>query len=185
MLLFRKAGRPGPQNKCAGIESELSMEHRLQNMSPEEVVERYSNLVYRLAFSQMRGTNEAEDVYQEVFFRYFRKNPEFRSEEHRKAWLLRVTLNCCKKQWAAPWRKRNVPLDEAKNLPVFSDPEETGLRESLLRLPSSYRAVLHLFYYEDMTVEETARALGRKPSTVRAQLTRARRMLKDYFEEET
>lgn len=150
--------------------------------SLEEAVERYSDLVYRLAFSQMRSKSEADDVYQEVFLRYFRKNPAFASEEHRKAWLIRVTLNCCRKQWSSPWRKRTVPLDDREDF-VFPEPEETGLREQLLRLPAQYRAVLHLFYYEDLSVEETARALGRKPATVRTQLTRARRLLKGYFEE--
>lgn len=149
--------------------------------SLEEAVERYSDMVYRLAFSQMHGRSEADDVYQEVFLRYFRKKPAFQSEEHRKAWLLRVTLNCCKKQWSSPWRKRVVPLEDGEEL-AFPEPEENGLREQLLRLPPQYRAVLHLFYYEDMTVEETARALGRKPATVRTQLTRARRLLRGYFD---
>lgn len=152
-----------------------------EDLSPEETVERYSDLVYRLAVSQMRNKTDADDVYQEVFLRYFRGSPEFDSEEHRKAWFLRVTLNCCKKQWASSWRKRTVPLEERKDF-SFPSPEKSGLREQLLRLPAKYRAVLHLFYYEDMSIEETARLLNRKPSTVRTQLTRARRLLKEYFE---
>lgn len=159
------------------------MEQRPEQLSPEEVVERYSDTVYRLAFAQTRGKADADDVYQEVFLRYFRKKPSFRSEEHRKAWFFRVTLNCCKKLFASPWRRRSVPLEEAEALPGFS-PEETGLREELRRLPAQYRAVIHLFYYEDLTVEETARLLGRKPATVRTQLTRARRLLKTYFSED-
>lgn len=151
---------------------------------PEEAVERYSDTVYRLAFSQMKCRSDADDVYQEVFLRYFHKRPAFASEEHRKAWFLRVTLNCCKKQWSSSWRRRTVPLEEGDGF-VFPEPEETDLREQLLRLPARYRAVLHLFYYEDMTVEETARALGRKPATVRTQLTRARRLLKEYFDEDS
>jgi len=160
------------------------MERRkCEDLSAEETVKRYSDLVYRLAVSQMRNKSDADDVYQEVFLRYFRSSPEFDSEEHRKAWFLRVTLNCCKKQWASPWRKRMVPLEERKDF-FFPTPEESGLREQLLRLPAKYRAVLHLFYYEDMSIEETARILNRKPSTVRTQLTRARRLLKEYFEDE-
>ncbi len=153
-----------------------------EKLSPSQVVERYSDMVYRLAVSQMRGKSDADDVYQEVFLRYFRRKPEFDSEEHRKAWFLRVTLNCCKKQWASPWRKRVVALEEAQSVLSVS-PADMELREQLLRLPQKYRAVVHLFYYEDMTVEEISALLTRKPSTVRTQLTRARRLLREYFQE--
>ena len=70
----------------------------------EETVRRYSDMVYRLAFARTGNTADAEDVYQEVFLRYLRSDPQFTSEEHRKAWLLRVTINCAKKLHAAPWR---------------------------------------------------------------------------------
>ena len=60
----------------------------------EETVRRYSDMVYRLAFARTGNTADAEDVYQEVFLRYLRSDPQFTSEEHRKAWLLRVTINC-------------------------------------------------------------------------------------------
>ena len=69
----------------------------------EETVRRYSDMVYRLAFARTGNTADAEDVYQEVFLRYLRSDPQFTSEEHRKAWLLRVTINCAKKLHAAPW----------------------------------------------------------------------------------
>ena len=150
----------------------------------EQVVEKYSEMVYRLAFSQLRSKTDADDVYQEVFFRYFRRQPSFQSEEHRKAWLLRVTMNCCKKLWASSWRRKIVFWEEGEETFSFPDPEVNELREQLLRLPSSYRAVVHLFYFEDMSVEEVAQFLGRKPSTVRTQLTRARRLLHKYFDED-
>ena len=78
----------------------------------EETVRRYSDMVYRLAFARTGNTADAEDVYQEVFLRYLRSDPQFTSEEHRKAWLLRVTINCAKKLHAAPWRRRTEPLSE-------------------------------------------------------------------------
>ena len=59
----------------------------------EEVMKRYQNMVFRLAYSYTRSRSDAQDMCQEVFLRYFRKRPRFDSEEHRKAWLLRVTLN--------------------------------------------------------------------------------------------
>lgn len=147
----------------------------------EEIVARQGPGVYRLAFAQLRCKADAEDVFQEVFLRYVEKNPEFEGPEHEKAWFLRVTLNCCRNVWRAPWRRKNVPLEES--LP-FETPEQRDLHRELLRLPQKYRVVLHLFYWEDLPTGEIARITGSSPGAVRKQLERARRLLKDIIEEE-
>ncbi len=147
----------------------------------EEVVARQGPSVYRLAFAQLRSQADAEDVFQEVFLRFVEKGPEFESPEHEKAWFLRVTLNCCRNVWRAPWRKRDVPLDES--LP-FETRDQWDLHRELSKLPKKYRAVLHLFYWEDMPAGEIARVTGSTPGAVRKQLERARRMMKELIEEE-
>ncbi len=147
----------------------------------DNVIKAYSNMVYRLAFSQTRNKSDADDIYQEVFFRYIRKKPQFETEEHRKAWLIRVTVNCCKKMWISSWRKKIVPLDETI---IFEMEEETNIHYELQKLPLKYRAVIHLFYYEDLSIEEISESLNQKPSTIRTQLTRARYKLKEILKED-
>ena len=137
----------------------------------EQVIRRYADMVYRLAYSYVRSRSDADDIFQEVFLRYVRDKPVFDSDEHCKAWLLRVTANCAKKHLANPFRQRTQPLDDA--IP-FPEPAESALDDALRHLSPRYRAVVHLFYYEGCSTEEIARLLGRKPSTVRTQLTRAR-----------
>ena len=149
--------------------------------SPEAVIRRYSDMVYRLAFARTGNRSDAEDLYQEVFLRYLTKAPAFTSEEHRKAWLLRVAVNCANRFHAAPWRKRTEPLSEALSVPA---PEGEDLWEELRRLPEKDRTVMHLYYYEDMTTEEIAQMLDRNPATVRSQLLRARAKLKKLLVEE-
>lgn len=148
--------------------------------SPEVVIRRYSDMVYRLAFARTGNRSDAEDLYQEVFLRYLTRAPAFTSEDHRKAWLLRVAVNCANRFHTAPWRKRTEPLSEALSVPA---PEE-DLWEELRRLPERDRTVLHLYYYEDMTTEEIAKLLDRNPATVRSQLLRARAKLKKLLVEE-
>ena len=97
----------------------------------EEAVRRYADMVYRLAFARMGNTSDAEDVFQEVFLRYLTSARDFASEEHRKAWLLKVTVNCAKKLHTAPWRRRTEPLDETVAAPSR---EDTDLWEQLLAL---------------------------------------------------
>ena len=149
--------------------------------SPEAVIRRYSDMVYRLAFARTGNRSDAEDLYQEVFLRYLTNAPAFTSEDHRKAWLLRVAVNCANRFHTAPWRKRTEPLSEALSVPA---PEGEDLWEELRRLPEKDRTVLHLYYYEDMTTEEIAKLLDRNPATVRSQLLRARAKLKKLLVEE-
>ena len=140
----------------------------------ESVMERYGKMVYRLAYSHTRCRADAEDIYQEVFLRYYQKRPAFDSEDHRRAWLLRVTVNRCRTLFASAWFRHRAS-------PVGWDPtmeqEETGLDEALALLRPGDRLVLHLFYYEELSVQEIAASLHRKDSTIRTQLTRARRRL--------
>lgn len=157
-------------------------EEKLRLDAPADMVIRhYADTVYRLAFARSGSQYDAEEIFQEVFLRYVKKKPVFWEEEHRKAWFLRVTVNCCKKLQNSAWRRRTQELDE--NI-VFETQEEINLYRELQRLPAKYREVIHLFYYEDMTLEEISRMLKRKNSTVRTQLTRARAMLREFMREE-
>lgn len=151
------------------------MEEKSQcTATDEQSIRRYADMVYRLAYAETRSRSDADDVFQEVFFRYLRAKPVFESEEHRKAWLLRVTVNCAKKLRGSLFRRRTVPLDD--QIP-FQAPEERLLDEALEKLPPRDRRLLHLFYYEDYAVSEIGKLLDTRESTVRTQLTRARRRL--------
>ena len=152
----------------------------------KETILRYSEMVYRLAYSLVKDRYDADDIYQEVFTSYIRKNPQFQSGEHEKAWFLRVTVNCCKNFWKSAWQSRTEGLIEAvqKNHEEMlagtedsTDKEVQNLAmiEQVKLLPEKYRIVIHLFYYEDMSVEGIGKVLKSKPSTIRTQLTRARR----------
>lgn len=158
------------------------MGHRLQEKTDvEKVIEACSDMVYRLAFARTGTKQDADDVYQEVFFRYLKKRPVFESEEHRKAWMLRVTVNCSNSFLSSRWHRDRRELPE--DLP-FEDRRQQDLYMELQQLPVKYREVIHLFYYEEMSVEEIGKMLRRKPSTVRTQLTRAREMLRRFMKEE-
>ena len=151
------------------------------NDCSEDIITEHSNLVYRLALSQMKNKSDADDVYQDVFLRYVRKQPHFESKEHRKAWFIRVTVNCCKSMHTSAWKKRTVPLDESM---PYLDNEQREIMHELQKLPKKYLTVIHLYYYESMKMSEISEALGISLSAVKTRMVRAREMLKGILKEE-
>lgn len=153
----------------------------MTDKTPEQLVRTYGDMVYRLAYAQTRSRHDADDIFQDVFLQVVRRRPQFESEAHEKAWLIRVTLNCLKSHWRAAWRRHDVPLDDCIPFPA---PEERALDEALRRLAPKYRAAVHLYYYEGYSAEEIARMSGEKPSAVRTRLTRARAQLREIMKGE-
>lgn len=140
----------------------------------EETIEKYSNMVYRLAMARTGNSEEAQDVYQEVFLRLAKKMPEFQSEEHKKAWLIRVTINCSKTILNSSFIKHRTELDE--NL-SFETPERHGIYYAVLKLPIKYKTVVHLYYYENYSIKEISNILRTNENTIKSRLARARKQL--------
>ena len=144
-------------------------------------VAQWGSAVYRLACAQVHAPADADAVFQEVFLRYHRFAPEFESKAHEKAWLLRVTVNCCRTHLSAPWRRHTVPLEDVY---ACQTPEESAVADALQALSSRDRAIIHLFYFEGYGTEEIAGITGLRPASVRSRLTRARQKLRKILKEE-
>lgn len=142
----------------------------------ENTIEKYSNMVYRLAVARTGKIEEAQDVYQEVFLRLAKKMPDFESEEHKKAWLIRVTINCSKTLLNSSFIRHRAELDE--NL-SFETPERHDLYYAVLKLPIKYRTVVHLYYYENYSIKEISKILNTNENTVKTRLSRARKQLEE------
>ena len=152
--------------------------------TPEQLVSVYGDMVYRLAYAQTRSRHDADDIFQEVFLQTVRKRPVFDSVEHEKAWLLRVAINRAKDVSGAFWRRNRVSWESYMDELEFVQPEDRSLFEAVMRLPEKYRIVIHLFYYEDYSVEEISAVLHRRGGTVKSQLSRGRKLLKSMLTED-
>lgn len=142
----------------------------------DHILNKYARTVYRLALSRTKNTHDAEDILQEVFMKYMKANIDFESEDHRKAWLIRVTINSSKNLLTSAWFRRTTKLED--NISINME-ENSEVYKYVLDLPPKYRTAIHLFYYEDMTTLEISKVLDTKESTVRSQLHRARNLLKE------
>ncbi len=145
------------------------------------IIDKYKDTVYRVAYSYCKNASDADDIFQEVFLRYFKNKPEFNTYEHEKAWFIRVTINCCKKLLGSFWFKRTVAMED--NI-KFEDEEESEIFHTIMELPLKYRTVVHLYYYEDYSIREISKILDIKETTIQTQLQRARSMLRKKLKEE-
>lgn len=153
-------------------------------MTADEAVDEFADMVYRIALVQVKSKTDADDVFQEVFVRLVKHIHKLESREHIKAWLIRVTVNCAKKHLTSFWNRNVGSLEEEQGAEEngYTIEEENPVRKAVLELPEKYRAVVHLFYFEELSVSEICKVLGQKESTVKSQLFRARELLRSRLE---
>ncbi len=150
----------------------------------QELMERYRNNLFVAAFQICKNREDAEDVVQDTFLQYHTDRKEYESEEHIRAWLLRVAINKAKNVNLTFWRRNKQPLEDYIEDLTFETKEASNLFEAVLALPEKYRVVIHLFYYEDYSVKEIAGVLKTSESNVKVRLSRGRGMLKEALKEE-
>ena len=145
----------------------------------KEMLDKYSDMVYRIALTRCKNKESAEDVYQTVFLKYSEKMPNFESEEHSKAWFIRVTINLSKDENTSAWNKKVVALDDSIQ---FETKEDSDLFIDTCKLPQNYKSVIYLMYYEGYKVKEISNILNASEGTIKTWLYRAREILKENIE---
>ena len=141
------------------------------------IYETHADTLFRIAMVHLGRREDAEEATQDTFIKLMEKAPAFNDAEHQKAWLIRVITNHCKTLLGRGWRKREVMLETVEPV-AADDAEDQALIELVLSLPVKYRAVIHLYYYEDYPVREISDILQISESAVKMRLKRGRQLLK-------
>ena len=152
-------------------------------MNEEAIVRTYADMVYKIAYRYVANPTDADDVFSETFLAYFKKERTFEEEEHRKAWLIRVTINCAKDllRSKAPWEELNEELAEDNTFSLDSE-EQLDLRAAIQQLRLEYREVICLHYLEGLSIQDISAILGRNENTVKTHLARGREKLRKFLE---
>ncbi|MBE5039213.1 RNA polymerase sigma factor [Ructibacterium gallinarum] len=145
----------------------------------EKTVDQYADMLFRLCFTILGSSADAEDAVSDTFLRYLTKAPEFHSPDHEKAWLIRVAVNISKDMLRARKRHGCICLDEISQ--YVQTPEESTILEEVLLLPEKYKTVLYLFYIEGYQTGEIGRMLAISPAAVRKRLQYGREMLRMQY----
>ncbi len=153
-----------------------------------DVVLRYQDMIYRIVLTHTRYRGDADDVFQEVFLTYHRRQPVCRDEEHLKAWLITTALNCARRTTTSSWRNKVVPIRPeeidliSEEVFRFDTAEQDAVFRALNKLNEVYRSVLHLFYFEELSINEIADLLGLEVGAVKMRLSRGRAALRDQLQ---
>jgi len=156
----------------------------------EEVIKHYSDTVMRIALTKTQSTHDADDIFQDVFLKLFESKKEFESEEHRKAWIIRVTINCCNSHFTAPWNKNVTSFDDVLENSLadeddtsLSTEEKNDIYSRVLSLPQNMKEVVLLYYFEDMPIKKIAEMLETSEVNIKKRLSRARQKLRLELED--
>ena len=153
------------------------------SLSLRQALELYETSVFRAVFSIVKNRQDAEDVTQDTFLTFYRNDPDLESEEHVRAWLLRTGINKARNLCRTFWRRNRENLDDYAEAIASAPREESDLLREVMRLPERCRVIIHLFYYEDYSINEIAELLGISENTVKSQLFRGRTLLKERLKE--
>ncbi|MBP3686724.1 MAG: RNA polymerase sigma factor [Clostridia bacterium] len=144
----------------------------------DDIIKRQSARVFRLLFSFVKNREDAQDLMQDVFLRYFERPVSFETEEHERAWFLKVAANTAKSHLRKAALRRHEDVDE---LPLSAPETDPCLRltvtSAVAALPAKQRICVHLFYYENLKQNEIAAILSCPVSTVKSHLRRAKAAL--------
>ena len=141
-------------------------------------IEQYADTIARLCMVYLKNPADSEDISQMVFLKYALCDTVFESEEHKKAWLIRVTVNACRDLLKSFFHSRTVPLDSLLQCPAELPQDNREVLEAVLALPKQYREVIFLHFYEGYTAPEIGTLLKKNTNTVYTLLRRAKEILK-------
>ena len=145
----------------------------------EELVERWADTVLRVAYTWTGNPQDAQDVCQTVLLKLLTCPERFPDLERQRAWVLRVTINCCKDLKKSAWARKRVSLEAAADAAVtMPEAGESPVLEAVLALPEKYRQAVYLRYYEEYGVDEIAALLGCRPAQVSTWLYRGKAKLR-------
>jgi len=152
----------------------------------KRIMDSYGNTVLRTAYLYLKDYHKAEDAFQEVFIRVFRKYGSFKGESSIKTWITRITINVCNDMLRSPWFKRVMVADDIGSHGAASDTESIVMKKAedkllfdeVASLQPAYKDVIILYYYHELDTAEISRVLNIAEGTVRSRLHRARELLR-------
>lgn len=159
-----------------------------------QLVDRYKDLVYTLAIRMLKHKEEAEEVAQDTFIKVFKSLGKFKGDSKFSTWIYKVTYNTCLDRIKKNKKHfNNVAIDEytfnkldtidnaLDN--IIKEEKSTLIKQCINKLPEDSSALLTLFYFEELSLDEISKIINLEANTVKVKLFRARKKLAVILEQ--
>lgn len=141
--------------------------------------------IYRLIYSYTKNKIDIDDIFQNTYIKLY-KHPKILEKDSLeiKKWLIKVAINECKTIWLSSWKKKIVPITELEENTYGTTINTDETLNEVFKLPSKYRIVIYLYYYEGYKIKEIAKILNMSETNIQTILQRGRIQLKDILKED-
>lgn len=153
-----------------------------------ELVERYKDLIFTLSIRILKNREEAEEVSQDAFIKIYKSLRSFKGDSKLSTWVYRIAYNCCldhlkkNKKYITDlsideftFNKIEVMDNALDNL--INEEKHQMIRQCVSKLPEECSAIITLFYFDELSLEEISGITGIQSNTVKVKLFRARKKL--------
>ena len=155
-----------------------------------QLMEDYATDLKRIAFLYVNDMYECEDIIQEVFISCYQNLSSFKHESSYKTWLIRITINKCKdykKRWSVKklFYKPIISPDftaPSSEEQFINEQYSRNMIEQIANLPTKYKEVLILYYYQQMSMTEVSEILNVNINTIKSRLLRGKKILRNKIE---
>jgi len=147
----------------------------------ERIFNLYSKDVFRLSYSYLLNKQEAEDIVQKTFLKYYKKQNKLKLTDLKlKKWLFRVAINESKDYLKSYWHLKRTELNE--NISLNNNKYNEEIINALKNIPLNYRTIIYLYYYEGYSIKEISKIIKKSESAVKMRLSRGKELLKKEME---
>ncbi len=151
-----------------------------------ETMVQYGERLLRMCYSYLGDRSLAEDAVQETFLKAWKGFAHFRGESSEKTWLMRIAINTCRDIRRGAWFRhidRAVSLDQLDDREVSFEARDDAVTKAVMKLKPRFREAVLLRWYQGLSADETAQALGISRSAAYERLSKAQAILKRELEE--
>jgi RNA polymerase sigma factor (sigma-70 family) len=157
---------------------------QLEDARFQSIINEHNDYLLQLTYLYLKDWNAAEDIVQEVFINYWIKEEQFQAQSSLRTYLTRIAINRCK-DYLKSWRYRTQTLTNVftgitrpKNQLIMQD-EQLIVADAVLSLPITFREVIILYYFKELTIREIAAIINTSESTIKYRLKSAKKRLKE------
>ena len=150
----------------------------------DHIIDEYGEGIKRLIFTYVKNHSTTDDIFQEFLIKVYKTINGFKGESKLKTWLYRIAINCCKDHLRSPIHRIlslntmfSFKIEKSAEDALIHKEQKTRVAEAVLSLPTKYREIIILRYYQNFSIQQISDTLHINDSTVKTRISRGKSKL--------